>query len=114
MDEIIEKYPQFFPGGQTICGAYCGKGWLPLVDDMFAEIQQYCTTNNTIETPQVAQIKEKFGALRVYIDFCDDNIKKIVYKYEDISVTICEQCGKPGKKESINGWLKTICNACNA
>lgn len=113
MHEIIAKYTQFFPNGWAIGGASCGKGWLPLLDKMFAEIQQYCTTNNISELPQVVQIKEKFGTLRVYMNNTNDVLEDIVFSYSSESISICEECGNPGEQKTYYGWIKTLCSVCD-
>ena len=58
----------------------------------------------------IAQIKEKFGTLRIYIDGVeDDEIYSFIVMTETISGHVCEVCGKPGKGQSKRGWLRTLC-----
>jgi hypothetical protein len=60
------------------------------------------------ELPKVAQIKEKFGTLRFYIDNGNKVAFAIAGYAEDMSVTTCEKCGNVGKTYTI-GWHKTLC-----
>jgi hypothetical protein len=60
------------------------------------------------ELPKVAQIKEKFGTLRFYIDNGNKVAFAIVGYAEDMSETTCEKCGNVGKTYTI-GWHKTLC-----
>lgn len=55
-----------------------------------------------------AQIKEKFGGLRFYIDGGDDYIHGAITMAENLSYRICEECGTPGKTEGP-GWYRTLC-----
>lgn len=68
----------------------------------------------------VVQVKEKFGALVMYISYSyvdqpkNGNAIEAAHKYieEDIyteSIKICEVCGKPGKRRTRRSWLKTLC-----
>ena len=80
-----------------------GKGWFSLVSQMFDELLIAGWDKH------LSQIKEKFGALRVYVSDSNPEIQKIIRKYEELSVTICEHCGKPGKIVNDNYWMKTSC-----
>jgi hypothetical protein len=63
------------------------------------------------EIPQVvaAQVKEKFGGLRFYIDGGDDEIHAYIQMAEAIADVTCEECGAPGKKQP-GGWIVTLCD----
>jgi len=59
-----------------------------------------------------AQIKEKFGALRVYINNWPEDRKQIedlVRMAEQQSSIMCEICGEPGKTRS-GVWMLTLCD----
>jgi len=58
---------------------------------------------------RVEQVKEKFGALRFYIDTGCDAIHNRIAKAEGESAHTCEVCGKPGKAHSPHGWVRTLC-----
>jgi hypothetical protein len=69
----------------------------------------------------VAQVKEKFGCLRVYADVADalnrefDDRAREFYAAIDYaghaSASICEACGQPGELYDMSGWVKTYCAA---
>lgn len=66
--------------------------------------------------PIVAQIKEKFGTLRFYVDFREGvtnsataRIHALVDFAEHMTQITCEQCGDKGKTYGI-GWNKTLCH----
>jgi hypothetical protein len=58
--------------------------------------------------PKVAQIKEKFGTLRFYIDNGNEVSNAIVHYAELMSEVTCERCGNVGKTYHM-GWHKTLC-----
>lgn len=85
-----------------------GEGWYPLViqlDAKLAEIDPDYT---------LAQVKEKFGGLRYYVDTVnasDDDLERfreLVREAEAASYTICDVCGLPGKANN-SGWVRTRC-----
>jgi len=94
-------------------GCECGDGWFSLLDNLMTEID-----NEALSVfVNVAQIKEKFGTLRFYVNFdkCEDvdyeKVYKIIQNYEEVSETTCEVCGKPGTLRG-GGWLRTLCDDC--
>jgi hypothetical protein len=39
-------------------------------------------------------------------------VHDIVDKYEELSETICEMCGKPGILRTDRPWISTLCDKC--
>lgn len=112
---LVNDYPKLFAGVKkpmaTSCMAYgmeIGLGWHGLVRQMSEELKDLDV--------QYAQVKEKFGVLRVYLDQGPDltsadydKAQAAVEKYEALSATTCETCGKPGSLVVVNGWSSTLC-----
>jgi hypothetical protein len=84
-------------------------GWDKLVADAHAEIVAIDPNY------RAAQVKTKFGGLRLYLDG-ELEIQPIIEKYEQLSYTICEICGASGASQvSPNGyWVWTLCQECAA
>lgn len=67
---------------------------------------------------EVAQVKEKFGGLRVSVDLPEsadhDRAYKAIEAAEHVSEYTCEQCGGPteGSKKGPTGWIRTLCDSC--
>lgn len=110
--ELIQKYSHLFEPDEVrsdmkqscmYWGIETGDGWYDLIDKMMEEISAL-----KLENFYFTQIKEKFGTLRVYTNFYNEDVEAIIMKYENISAVTCEVCGKPG---TINegGWLKVRC-----
>jgi len=103
----------------------CGNGWFDLV----ADVAQFVTAR----TPycSAAQIKEKFGGLRIYVNFeYDENgeslvpeeigqeIHRHISRIENMSYKICEDCGinlKDDNKcpqDKLGYCFRNICISC--
>ena len=64
----------------------------------------------------IVQIKEKYGTLRWYDNGVPEDIFQeyldIINKYEELSGTICIECGKDTKIIELNGWYEPLCDEC--
>jgi hypothetical protein len=129
--QLIAKYPKIFGGSLIDGGLACGDGWYDLLDVLCFQIQQ--SVDNAVssqawrlkngkasqeevvpeEELQVvaAQVKEKFGGLRFYVDNGNDRIYGLISMAESMSYRICEDCGNPGKSGG-RGWIRTLCDPC--
>lgn len=95
-------------------GIECDIGWLAILERLFSKAESIAVqlkASGTAEAalPVLAQVKEKFGLLRVYMDGRTDEINTAVYLAEEESVTACQTCGKPGSMRR-DGWLATLCD----
>lgn len=79
-----------------------GKGWAPLVNRVFDKLE---TIKGSIK---IVQVKEKWGGLRIYTDYSNKELDKVIYDVEKESLTICEECGEPGQLRGKN-WYYTAC-----
>ena len=116
--KLFKNHPKLFrqatlPRSQSCMyyGIETGSGWRKIIEKMSDEL--------SVRFPDVeyAQIKEKFGLLRVYLDNVKEedrnSIDTIIAKYESFSAETCEQCGDIGKREtSDNGWISVTCEKC--
>ena len=88
-------------------GSQIGKGWFNLVIELNSKLAELCPDY------KILQIKEKFGALRFYVGHIDagleDKVFDLINAAEEKSKTICDVCGKQGKRLNINGWSATRC-----
>jgi uncharacterized protein with HEPN domain len=126
--ELIDRYPTLFRLANEITlplepfardGFQIGDGWLGIVDRLAAKL---AVDPDLV----VAQVKEKFGELRVYIEGVAAqsapynpalekqlNVECITVREE--SRHICEICGEPGRHaQHILGWYATRCEPCAA
>lgn len=121
----------------------CGRGWWPLVTRLLDGIiahnaplpepgpESAPDVEPPAETPgaepgeeseegprparrvTVAQIKEKFGTLRFYVDGdVPERLADAISAAEHVSTFVCETCGQPGSERCPTGWVYTACDAC--
>ncbi len=91
-----------------------GRGWYNLLDQM---LKGMVRAGFDQSRDRITQIKEKFGSLRVYVDFDyshDDDPARAdrvlnAMLNADESASTCEQCGKPGQLLVNGGWWLTRC-----
>ena len=82
-------------------------GWNNLFEELLSELEPYDV--------EIGQVKEKYGTLTVYAysEANDDEVQKILRKYEEKSKHICELCGDKGEMKILSGdWLKVLCDKC--
>lgn len=87
--------------------AFCPQIW----DELKAILEKA----NYVDKFRFAQIKEKYGALRIYYNGVPEEIYDEIdtweAKYEELSEKVCIHCGKPAKYMSI-GWISPWCEDC--
>jgi hypothetical protein len=87
------------------------RGWWPILADL------HCQLVRVDPDYRFAQIKEKFGVLRVYLDMSSDRAldeaDRIVAVAESRSARTCERCGEAGELcRDRRRWM-TLCDACD-
>lgn len=113
---LIEKYaaqfsaPELGPKNSLTCfGCEHGDGWYDIVSTACKLIAAHLEQH-----PQPfmwTQIKEKFGALRLYYYGGDEYIAGVIAMSETLSCLVCERCGNRGQRRGT-GWLYTLCDTC--
>lgn len=113
--KLVEKYPTMFKeyGGdmRKTCMAWgicTGNGWYDIIDELCSKLEPLGVV--------AAQIKEKFGGLRFYINPLNEGVDweevhDHINEAESKSYKTCEICGKPGKRIG-GGWVVTRCDDC--
>jgi hypothetical protein len=129
--KLIDKYPEIFTRkdetGESKVVSYgidVGDGWYDIIDAACVNImshmehhrgKRHLTPEEFEETVQVkaAQVKEKFGGLRFYVDNHNEYVSGILAMAESMSMRTCERCGNPGTQRK-GGWIKTLCQTCDS
>jgi hypothetical protein len=131
-NQLCEKYPKIFKMRNAssretaMCWGFPGDGWYSIIDSACKIIQHHVDWKRKVEPfasmtdeefdeihqPVAAQVKEKFGGLRFYVDNADDYTTGVIALAESMSYKTCETCGAPGKQTG-RGWIRTLCNECN-
>lgn len=95
----VTQAPRYYPPS-------IGPGWWPLVDALCADLLALGWSGT------FHQIKEKFGALRVYIADSTPALEARIQAASAQSITVCERCGGPARTRLIRNWLHTVCETC--
>ena len=117
---LFAAYPALYRGRtlgmqkNLMCfGFACGDGWYPIIDRLSATITQH-VDKLPIEKREdyiAAQVKEKFGGLRFYMERSTKEMEDAIDAAEEESFRTCEECGEPGETGG-EGWILTLCNDC--
>ena len=124
LTDLLTSYPEFFPKGFSF---ECYDGWYNLIKTA-CEFFKRLIENGDIKGMNFAQIKEKFGYLRIYVvvDYAEGKkndawheVQSHLSTLEAMSSFVCEYCGV-AKTESTNVetrivgsfWYKTLCDQC--
>ncbi len=115
---IMKRYPDLFGTGPWTqnhgigYGLQCGKGWYPLLDRLFRDID-VIRREDELTGIKVSQVKQKLGGLRVYLGRANDRVHDRIRQAEAEALATCEGCGgtTPGIR-SIGGYLTNSCDSC--
>jgi len=121
--ELAKKHPRIlmrsvWTGEQTEhigCELAIGLGWLGIVDELCTKLEQVLAgmSDSARDGFYAQQVKEKFGGLRFYTTYGNDEIYKLIREAENKSYQTCEVCGEPGERRG-EGWIQTLCEVHNA
>lgn len=90
------------------CDSGVGNGWIPMLDELVTKL-----VASGWKVTNIAQIKEKFGGLRFYVDDATPEQQALINSAESLSYKTCESCGSPGKVRNNRDWIVTLCDECN-
>ena len=125
-EELINRYPWLTPRNRFTDQPYKNEeylyteldampeGWRKAFgEQMCEEMNQEMLTWSKKEYDgfRIMQIKEKWGALRVYVNYGSEKLYDIIAKYTTTSRVTCLQCGRPAKWIS-RGWICPWCDDC--
>ena len=109
--KLSNRFPDIFNlnNSSNIFYFECHEGWFDLMFQLCEELEELAVKEN-VNLPKIAQVKEKFGKLRIYLDSGTDTMHNRVSEFEKISGFVCEICGGVGKQMTENSWIKTRCS----
>ena len=88
----------------------CEDGWFDLIYNLCSDIKQVLPAD--FNDFFVTQVKEKYGALRFYVTYGNEEIFDLIDAAETKSEMTCEVCGEVGEIRN-QYWAKTLCDGCN-
>ena len=118
--KLVEKFPELlkdYKGApHETCLAFgleCDDGWYKVVYNTLDRLNKICELAD-LEI-NIAQIKEKFGRLRIYVHMieCEDRVVAdivwaIINDAETFSENVCEVTGEYGSMCKRRSWYKTL------
>lgn len=106
-EEIVKYKTLSEEGWGGWCGYWLPDGWADLVFKLHNDLLM------TDPDYKVVQVKEKFGELRYYVEpGLSDAGKQLISEAETKSLSICQDCGKPGSLRG-HGWVAILCDEHN-
>lgn len=109
---LVKEHSALFD--QTLLQGKCefffeiGEGWQNILEDTCSDIDTL--TDAERNNFQFQQIKEKWGALRIYGSGGSTLTDDILERAEELSLIICDVCGDKGRLQR-QGWLRVRCEA---
>ena len=117
---LIKAFPNLFRNDFYF---ECGDGWFELIAKVAAFI------DTVTRDCEIAEVKEKFGRLRIYLSLQLDQegvptipeeelsgIYKFINHVEQLSQDICEDCGvdlnATNRKKRTGYWITNLCVTC--
>ena len=87
---------------------HVGPGWVDILVALHADLSSLDPHYD------VAQVKEKFGELRVYLQSeVTWDMDQAIDAATALSQQTCEVCGLPGRIRNVSGfYVKCVCDAC--
>ncbi len=110
-DDIYKKYSKVL---SKPIYPETAEGWDALVEDFIEEMNE-AAANFKSKSITIIDIKEKFGGLRIYVDYNlpseqISDLEKIVSKYEHLSLKTCSYCGQEYKQmHKRKGYWDIVC-----
>lgn len=97
-----ERWPHLFD--DSLISFECPRGWWGVVSRTLDKLSEGC---------RVAQVKEKFGGLRMYTNMCTDRDDRAIQAAETACWFTCQDCGSTGDVDTRGpGWISTLCEPC--
>lgn len=114
-NKIYSRFPEIYcqhtlPKEETSMywGIQCGDGWFDLIWKMSEEIETLARAQN-IPIPEMSEIKQKMGGLRVRLFSNNPTIVAAVKDVEEMALYTCEKCGRSGKLRRMKGLISVRC-----
>jgi hypothetical protein len=109
-DELAARFPELCgtykgdPRKTCMAWGFCiGDGW----KDLFTELLE--KMDKLDPKPELAQVKEKFGGLRVYLEKWNEDAEELIREAEKKAAKTCDWCGAPGKIDPKSAWARCRC-----
>lgn len=113
--KLLNRFPEIYIGyylseetSLMSRGFQCKDGWFELIWRMSEEIETLANAQG-IPIPEMSEIKQKMGGLRVRLFSNNKAIKTTIRDAEEMALTTCETCGESGKLHRMKGLISVRC-----
>ncbi|MGZ5799950.1 MAG: hypothetical protein ACXWJZ_04890 [Burkholderiaceae bacterium] len=119
IQQLMTAHPKLFKGACPRVPSVNPRGWGVIVHELCTKIE-VTLNERDLQNFEIAQIKEKFGALRFYYEGLPDDdlllkqIRALVAEAEKKSRETCMACGQPAQLSTEEATYSTYCPACLA
>ncbi|TMV02585.1 hypothetical protein FGK63_20370 [Ruegeria sediminis] len=86
-------------------------GWIPLVIEVLETIKEHADFTGD-QPPNIVEIKQKLGGLRIYTDPSPDHVLSVLERAEIKAESTCEICGNAARVQDFYGYLACRCSWC--
>jgi hypothetical protein len=89
------------------------KGWAGIITKFYSDLEAFGVYH------AVSVVKEKFGGLRIYLDYVGadaeitNKIQDLIDDAEEASYGVCSECSAPGELRDDLSWILTLCDSCH-
>ena len=85
-------------------------GWFDILWRLCEDLEPLAAQFERAGEPkfEVLQVKEKFGGLRIHVNYANDAIRQRILTAIQESFHTCEVCGQSGTLRE-GQWIKTLC-----
>lgn len=123
INEYLKKYPWTReygpypenPDEELACALmWLPEGWLKAFgEEMCYEIDEALKKTDFYDKAYISEAKEKYASMRLSICPSNEEIDRILLKYETISMHVCEKCGAVDVPVlNIGRWWSVYCQEC--
>lgn len=104
-ERIATEFPDLFSEAFDV---WIPSGWYEIT-------RQACDAIVRVDpTARAAQLKEKFGGIRLYMNTCAQTTHTVIEALEAQSFHTCQECGAPGTRTQKKWLVITLCPVCAA
>lgn len=116
MDSFEQRLQQKYPIiTKRLTMVECGPGWNSIVERLCAALEKCAQKTVDDESPLcIEQLKSKFGELRCYTNWVNEEADEIIRQAEVEASYTCESCGAVESTLRTDiGWITVLCPSCH-
>lgn len=116
LEDLKIRYPELLSKAQW---SFMPAGWMPLFAQLCRDIDDAAARHNVKRSdkayPKVAQYKEKFSEMRVYVDCSNKDLLEDIWQLTNEAAhqsrKICSECGAAGVMRN-EAYVRNFCDPC--